>query len=142
MDEEEDFIDATFFRAVEWFGVKGFEPWLESFARNMSVASQDVIDHIPSAWFLFFWCRSDLAIKKTNKFGLESYLYGLINGQLESDKPWKTTWPNQNTYDIVDYIPIASIILFVWYRIKPTNLDPSILERATHQLNLMIVKLQ
>lgn len=133
-DEEEDFIDATFFRAVEWFGVKGFEPWLESFARNVSVASQDVINHIPSAWFLFFWCRSDLAIKKTNKFGLESYLYGLINGQLESDKPWKTTWPNQNTYDIVDYIPIASIILFVWYRIKPTNLDPSILERATHLL--------
>jgi nucleoside phosphorylase len=134
MDEEEDFIDATFFRAVEWFGVKGFEPWLESFARNLSVASQYGIDHIYSAWFLFFWCRSDLAIKKTNKFGLESYLYGLINGQLESDKPWKITWSNQNTQDIVDYIPTASIILFLWYRIKPTNLDHSILERATHLL--------
>ena len=133
-DEEEDFIDATFFRAVEWFGVKGFEPWLESIARNVSKASQYGIDHIPFSWFLFFWCRSDLAIKKINKSILESYLYVLINGELESDKPWKTRWMSPNTNDIVDYIPIASIILFVWYKIKPTNLDRSILERATNLL--------
>lgn len=130
-NEEEDFIDATFFRAVEWFGVKGFEPWLESLARNASKVIRYDID-ISSDWSLFFWCRSDLAIKKIDKSCLESYLYYLINGELESDKPWKVRSPYTN--NIVDYIPIASIILFVWYRIKPTNLDHSILERATNFL--------
>lgn len=133
-DEEEDFIDATFFRAVEWYGVKGFEPWLESIARDVSITSQDGIDQIQSAWYLFYWCRSDLGIKKTNKFGLESFLYGLINGSLEQDKPWRTAWPSKTGFDKVDYIPTASIILFAWHRIKPTNLDPSILERAVQIL--------
>lgn len=37
-DEEEDFIDATFFRATEWFDVKGFQPWLDSMAKDLSLS--------------------------------------------------------------------------------------------------------
>jgi|GEM_PF-2173750 len=129
-DEEENFIDATLFRSVEWFGVKGFEPWLDSFAKDMSTASQYGIDHKRMSWELFFWVRSDLAIKKSEKFGLESLLYGLINGSSDSLNPWLIFWPDKKQINKVEYTPIASSILFSWQRIEPENLDNSILDRA------------
>lgn len=133
-DEEESFINSTFFRATEWFNVKGFEPWIDSFSNELSTAFQYGIEHKSGAWALFYWCRSDLAITKAEKFGLESLLYGLINGTIERTKPWKTTWHTQKTIDYVDYIPIASSIIFSWYRIKPTFLNQSVLDKAIELL--------
>ncbi len=88
-DEEEDFIDATMFRAVEWFGITGFDPWLHALVSDLSRGPQYRIDHAPASWWLFFWCRSDLALNMAERQGLESWLWTLINGPLERDKPWR-----------------------------------------------------
>ncbi len=45
-DEEEDFIDSAFFRAVEWFSITGFEPWLDSLAHEISSGLTDGVDLI------------------------------------------------------------------------------------------------
>lgn len=133
-DEEEDFIDATFFRAIEWFNVKGFQPWIDSIAKDLSTAFQYGIEHTRASWKLFFLCRSDLAINKVDRFGLESLLYGLINGTIEREKPWKTTWHTQKTFEYVNYIPTASSIIFSWHRIKPTSFNSNIIENAVELL--------
>lgn len=133
-DEEEEFIDATFFRAIEWFNVKGFEPWVESMAKNLSTAFQYGIEHIRASWELFYLCRSDLALNLIDKFGLESILYGLINGQVERDNPWKASWHSQKTFEYVDYIPVASSIIFSWHRIKPSNIKSDVIDRAINLL--------
>jgi len=129
-DEEEDFITACFFRGVEWFNIKGFEQWINSFAAELSTVGQSGIDHIRTSWHLFFWCRSDLALRKVNKFGLESIIWALMNGNIERNSPWKQTSWTSKDFLIVDYIPIASILVFAWYRIKPSNIDSSTIDRA------------
>ncbi len=129
-DEEEDFIDATFVRATEWFEVKGFEPWLNSLLNELSTAFQHGIEHNRLSWGLFFWCRSDLAINKAEKIGLESLLFGLLSGTIEKDKPWKIFWQVDRTHDYVYYLPIASSIIFCWNRIKPTSFSSNLIEKA------------
>lgn len=133
-DEEEDFIDSTFFRAVEWFSIKGFEPWIDSIAHEMSTLVQNGIDPLRASWTMFYWCRSDLALKKTEKIGLESLLYSIINGTLDRINPWKTSWDKSKDYIITDYLPTASSIVFSWYRINPVNINPEVLNRAIELL--------
>jgi nucleoside phosphorylase len=133
-DEEEDFIDSTFIRSVEWFEVKGFQPWVDSISNELSTIYQYGIEHNRAAWSLFYWCRSDLIINKTEKFGLESFLFGLLNGPIEKSKPWKTSWFTQKTIEYVDYLPIASSIVFCWYRIDPKSFRSDVLESAIELL--------
>lgn len=133
-DHEEEFIDAAFFRAVEWFGVTGFGPWLKSLLLDLSAGPQYGIDHVPASWWLFFWCRSDLALKMAERQGLESWLWALINGPLERDKPWRRFWPDRENSRSRDYVPMAGSILFVWHRIKPFNMSEEVLARASEFL--------
>lgn len=133
-DEEEDLIDAAMFRAVEWFGITGFEPWLESLISEISLGPQYGIDHARAAWCLFHWCRSDLALRMAERQGLEAWLWAFTNGQLEREKPWRLFSAERDNPRTRDYLPLAGIILFVWHRIKPTNMKEDILQRATDLL--------
>ena len=133
-DEEEDFIDASFFRGVEWLGIKGFEPWVQSLSENITVAYQGGVDPIQSAWSFFYICRSDLLLRKTKRIGLEAYLYGLTVGTIESDKPWRTHWVNETKDSkdlvVIDYLPNASIIVFAWERIQPSGINQKVYDDA------------
>jgi len=133
-DEEEDFIDPAMFRAVEWLSIKGFEPWLKKMIVDLSRGSQDGIDHIPASWWLFFWCRSDLAIRMAERHGLESWLWALINGPIERDYPWRSFWASKENPRYRDYVPMAGIVLYIWHRIKPGNMSQEVLNRATELL--------
>lgn len=127
-NEEEDFIDATFLRGVEWFDIRGFEPWVNSFADEFS--SLTLTEHIPGSWFIFFLCRSDLAMNNIKKIGLESLLWWLTNGPIERSKPWKQTYWNDKNPRTIDYLPVASAIIFGWQRIDPKNLEQRVLNDA------------
>ena len=133
-DEEEDFITATFFRAVEWLQLEEFSPWVNAYALEVSTLYQGGVDPIYSLYPLFYFCRSDLLLRKTSKFGLEALLYGICIGKVDTSKPWKRYWEDpdktQKKVTFVDYIPTASIIAFAWQRINPTNINKDVLDQA------------
>jgi len=131
-DEEEDFIDVSFLRTIEWLNVEGFDNWVKSTINNILTSTQYGIEHNKFSWFLFFCVRSNTLLKKANKVGLESLLWGLINGPFEKDKPWLTFWDSSSKdKSLSTYIPIASCIIFAWYRINPTGINREIIDNAT-----------
>jgi nucleoside phosphorylase len=130
--EEEEFIDATFFRGVEWFNLRGFEPWVKSFGDEFS--SFSLTEPMLGSWLLFFLCRSDLLLKNVKRIGLEGLLWGLLNGQIERTKPWKQYSLGDKGLIYFDYIPIASAAVFAWERIKPSNLEKPVVDTAVQLL--------
>jgi hypothetical protein len=133
-DNEEDFIPSTFFRAMEWFQLNEYEPWADVYAQEISTAYQGGVDQVHSLYPLFYYCRSDLLLRKASKFGLEALLYGICVGNIDPSKPWKRYWEEpdkkQRNFTYVDYVPTASIIAFAWQRINPTNINKEILDQA------------
>lgn len=135
-DEEEEFIDASFLRTVEWLNIEGFDAWVESTINNLNTSTQYGIEHYKFSWDLFYMVRSNLFIEKSPRVGLESLLWALINGSSEKDKPWITSWHTRDGkwLEKVSYLPVASCIIFAWQRIQPTGINSEILERATSVL--------
>lgn len=133
-DNEEDFISSTFFRAMEWFQLNEYEPWADVYAQEISTAYQGGVDQVYSLYPLFYYCRSDLLLRKASKFGLEALLYGICVGNIDPSKPWKRYWEEpdkeQRNFTYVDYVPTASIIAFAWQRINPTNINKEILDQS------------
>jgi hypothetical protein len=135
LNEEEDFIDATMVRAVEWLGITGFSPWLESLISQLSLGPQDGIDNPAySGWWLFHWCRSDLALRMADRHGLEAWLWALVNGQMERNRPWRLFYADHENSRMRDYLALSGIILFVWGRITPLGMKEDVLQRATDLL--------
>ena len=132
-DEEEDHIDQTMFRAVEWLKITGFNQWLESHIADLSVGPQGGIVHSLAVWWLFHWCRSDLALRMANRNGLEAWLWALMNGPLEHSTPWRIFWGSQDSR-IRDYLPIAGLIPFLWHRINPANISYDVPQAALELL--------
>ncbi len=134
-DEEEEFIDATFFRAVEWLQVTGFDRWLRSLSDELSAGPQYGIEHSRTAFVLFYWCRSNLALQMAAKQGLDSWCWGLVNGPVVKTEPWKVHWeiPNNELLQ-KDYLPIASMLCFIWHRIRPHGIDSSVVSNAAKTL--------
>lgn len=133
-DNEEDFISSTFFRAMEWFQLNEYEPWADVYAQEISTAYQGGVDQVYSLYPLFYYCRSDILLRKASKFGLEALLYGICVGNIDPSKPWKRYWEEpdkeQRNFTYVDYVPTASIIAFAWQRINPTNINKEILDQS------------
>jgi nucleoside phosphorylase len=120
-DEEEIHIDSTMFRAVDWLGISGFTPWLESAIEDLSKGPQAGVDQSYSAWWLYHWCRSDLAIRMADQAGLESWLWALLNGGATRQEPWRIFWADRKGPRDREYLPLAAIILFAWHRINPSG---------------------
>src|SRR5665811_2605055 len=92
--QEEDFIDATLFRAVEWFDIRAFEPWLSTGAAEFSSLVQHGIDHTQDGWDFFHWCRS---VSYTHLRAHETVLDLVCRLLLEKKKQKKIT----KQYDII-----------------------------------------
>ena len=131
-DEEEDFIDAAFFRATEWLNITGFEPWLKSLIEPFAVGPKYGIGE-SAGWWLFFVCRSDLALRLAGRQGPEAWLWGLVNGEIDRTAPWRVFW-GAEAGRVRDYLPLAGIILFTWRRINPQGIKEDILIRANELL--------
>jgi nucleoside phosphorylase len=119
---------------VEWFGITGFEPWLDSAIEDLSAGPRYGLDHIAGCWWLFHWCRSDLALSKVDRQGLESWLWAFINGPVERDKPWRMFWAERDNTRMRDYIPIMGILPFVWHRIRPSNMKDDVVQAGVSLL--------
>jgi nucleoside phosphorylase len=134
-DEEEEFIDAAFFRAVEWLNVTGFDRWLKSFIAELSTGPQNGIDHGRAGWSLFHWCRSTLALRMAERNGLEAWLWALINGPHDRSKPWQVFFsPPGQPVSYRNYVPLAGIIPFVWHRIQPNQMKDDVVVEANKLL--------
>ena len=129
---EEDFVDAALFRAVEWIGIVGFDPWLRALAAEMSRGPQGGIEHSEAGWTLFHWARSDLALNLVDHAAWETWLYTLSVGPVDPAKPWRQRHDEGKGLD--DYIPLAAIILFLWRRISPRGLKDDVLQGARELL--------
>lgn len=129
-DEEEIHIDSTMLRAVDWLGISGFTPWLESVIEDLSKGPQAGIDQSYCAWWLYHWCRSDLAIRMADKTGVESWLWALLNAGATRLEPWRIFWADRKDPRHRDYLPLAAIILFVWHRINPVGFTYDIPAKA------------
>jgi nucleoside phosphorylase len=134
-DEEEDFIDAAVFRAVEWLGISGFEPWVRSMVSDLSEGPRGGIDHTHASWWLFFWCRSDLALRMADRNGLQAWLWALLNGPIERGRPWRTFFsPPGRSAQYRDYLPLAGALAFIWQRIAPTMMTDDVVNSACELL--------
>ncbi|HKX00809.1 MAG TPA: hypothetical protein VJN43_23910 [Bryobacteraceae bacterium] len=131
-DEEEDFIDAALFRAVEWLDITGFEPWLRGLIEPLSVGPKYGVGE-GAGWWLFFLSRSDLALQMAGQQGPEAWLWALLNGDVKRDSPWRVFWGGEQGR-VRDYLPLAGIIPFVWTRINPKALKQDPIERANELL--------
>jgi hypothetical protein len=131
-DEKRDFIDFTLIRTFENFNLIEFTPWVQSIIKEINEIPIHGIDRIAGVWYLFFLCRSNYVIENANRLALETILYSLSQGSIIEDKPWKiNSRDRENPNRIVDYIPIASILIFANKRIKPITQSNEIIENAT-----------
>lgn len=142
-DEEEDFIDATMLRAMEWFDVPGFSRWAEALVKDVSLGTRLGVDKNAQeiGWWLFYWCRSDLALRIADKRGFQSWFLALINSSDDRERPWRSLshvndspFPTDSPLRMRDYMPLVGMILFIWHRIKIDNVKESILYQASELL--------
>jgi hypothetical protein len=142
-NEEEDFIDATMLRAMEWFDVTGFSRWADALVNDISLGARLGVDGKVSeiGWWLFYWCRSDNAIRIADRRGWQSWFLAMMNSADDREKPWRSFYygndspfPMDSPLRLRDYVPLVGMILFVWHRIKIDNVKESILQRASELL--------
>lgn len=130
-DNEDDFIDSTFIRAVDKLCLTGFEQWIESYIKDIEQA-YTYINKRDLVLYLFQICRSDYILRSANKASIEILLHSLSVGEVETEKPWKVSWFSRNAKDplYVDFYRIACVIVFTWARIKPSSLNQRIFNNA------------
>lgn len=134
LDDEEDSIDVTMFRIVDWCEITGFEPWLKALVSGLASGPQEGVEHIDDVYRLFLWCRSNLALSIVEQRGLESWLWTLFNGAHEPNKPWGHLDYNQKSPRLRNNVEMAGSLLFIWNRIKPSNVSRDVLDDAAEFL--------
>ena len=121
--------EATLLRAVQWFEVEGFEPWVNEVVDALSSGPDADVDAF-AAWSLFYYLRADLALSRPRRHGLETWFWRLARASSKEDPPWRQLNPDRSPI-WVDYIPIAAILVFAWHRIHPADSHYSaLLDRA------------
>lgn len=120
-DEEEDFVAATMLRAADWFSIGGFDEWWKSVASDFSTGPQYGIEHAAAGRAMFYWCRSDLALRIVERQGIEAWLWALSNGAHVREQPWRIFYASQKNPRLRDYLSIAACSGFAWKRIQPLS---------------------
>jgi hypothetical protein len=122
---QEQTIDATMLRTVEWCGIGGFEPWWKRLARR---TTRDFLEGGLDPGLLVYWLfgmsRSPLAIKmmpRAMNLALENMELVRIGS-----RPW-TVWdpntrrkgkPTEFVYQEYEHLAWASSLIFVNYRLR------------------------
>ena len=132
-NEEDDFIDATMFRTVSWFGINGFEPWLDSAIADLSGGCNGRLEHSAGCWWLFHWCRSDLAEEERRpRVGVVAL--GHHEWCRGARQALRVFWGERQVSRIRDYIPDMGILPFVWHRIRPSRVKDDVVQEALRLL--------
>lgn len=129
-DNEEEFIESTYIRAVDCLGLSELRPYLQDYIDDISNSYQGDLDQIQSLLYFFNICRSDAIIQNGNSVSLEALLRIFASGSVDKFKPWRVNgypWSRSaKKVRNVDYIRIACIVVFGWVRIEPKNMNNQI----------------
>jgi len=137
-DEEEEFIDSTFLRAVDWFAIPGFDPWVDGALAEISSGPQSGIDP-QAAWWLFHQLRSDLVLKRGERPALESWLWSFMHQGVERSRPWRQPGFSDPAR-VCDFVPMAAVFAFAWHRLEPASFDAGVVSHAFQVLFATQVK--
>jgi nucleoside phosphorylase len=118
-DQEEDFIDATLLRAVQWLGIEGFQPWVDDAVRWLSGGRAGSVT-APEGWALFNLLRADLALTAAQRSGLKTWFWAFVANAVEKDRTWFQFVGSGQSLRKADYVPLAGELVFAWQRIRPT----------------------
>ena len=133
-DCEDELIDVTLIKAIETSGLTGFNDWINDLIQDIADSIYNRFDQIQVLLFLFQVCRSDLILERINRIGIEGLLHIACECSIEKLKPWRVSSMGWSSYskvkDNVDYVRIASVIVFAWIRIRPQNLNIEIYRRS------------
>lgn len=114
-DSEEDFIDSAFVRAVDWFELHDFSPWVENEFESGILAAPDGITPRFSWWF-FHQLRSDSIARRAQGTPGNSWIYAFSRAGTTKDAPWmQLDWGDG--VPVGRYFAMAAIFAFGWHRL-------------------------
>ena len=116
---QQNTIDATMLRTMDWLGIAGFEHWWERLARQThdEVLGDCFARAARSVW-LFAMCRSDYAVQNMRA----SLTRALDSLTLDSDGlPWQHIFRAGTSITISENIRYVSAIVFAEYRLQQTS---------------------
>jgi hypothetical protein len=120
-------IDATMLRTVEWCGMGGFEPWWRRLARR---TVSDFIDGGVEPGSLVYWLFAMSRSQLASKIMPRALKLALDNIELvrTGSHPWTHRDPNagrqggkEHVYEEFEDIAHASAVVFANYSLRPSN---------------------
>jgi nucleoside phosphorylase len=127
---EDNFIYSSFFRSIEWLKIEGYEEWVDSYAGELSVLAQNGIEPKFVCWFLFYICRSDLALAKIERDGLNNLIWLMTKGSIDRDKPWLQYSWTSDFPEIISHLPLAASLVFAGSRVKSAAIKDDLIAKC------------
>lgn len=135
---EEETIEATMLRSVEWCEIGGYDDWWirlgQEFRKNILHGGLE--NTIPRSFWLFAMCRSDYAIELM-RGTLEIALETIKISEHGESFPWRVTRldvedfkKNKTKYIIGDVIPHAASVVFSHIRLHGAKRNEKLLVEA------------
>lgn len=127
-DEEADYIDAAFVRAVEWLKISGFESWVETSTEEVLAGPQGPLDPT-SAYWLFFQLRSDSIALRTRGPAAQTWIWSWTQVGPEKGMPWRQFGCGpEGTFGVC--YSTAAIYAFAWQRLGSLAVGADVAVRA------------
>lgn len=116
-DDDQDFIDGSFVRSVEWLKLSEFEPWArEALAELREGVNGDFVHRHRMLW-LFHWCRSDIALQNVGLDSWGSWFLAMTRSDRESGRPWVVFDSSRNHRTYRPSVEVAAVIVLMASRL-------------------------
>jgi len=134
-DEQEQYLDSTMLRTVEWCKIGGFDEFWEDKSKETfnEIVRNGISDKKSVCFWLFWMCRSDYAIELMPK-PLEKFLEAIQLVDFGKEFPWEDALveakKGKNVSCDIDYLALAATLIFVTARLKPSAIDNILVNNA------------
>lgn len=124
---QEDAIDATMLRTVEWCGIGGFEPWWNRLVRTANeIVLRSGVEPVGASFWLFNMCRSPYAIQLMPRV-LDRYLEAIELCDEFQSFPWIHTVERGDVAKrrlcYVEHVYVAASLAFCHAMLRPHELS-------------------
>jgi len=135
---QEETIDATMLRTVEWCEIGGFDDWWARRSQEIrkSILHYGIENTVPRSFWLFAMCRSDYAIELM-RGTLEIALETIKVSEHDEPFPWRVTRislesfkKKKQEYVVGDVIPYAASVIFCHIRLHAIKQNEKLLNEA------------
>ncbi len=134
---QEETIDATMLRTVEWCEIGGFDDWWIRLSQEnrRSILHDGIENTFPRSFWLFAMCRSDYAIELM-RGTLEIALETIKISEYGAPFPWRDirisleSLKKKQEYVIGDVIPYAASVIFCHIRLHTIKKNEKLLNEA------------